>query len=501
MTVGELEETYQRLRDQLLSGDLSEEGFRATVDLLQFEDELGNRWRIGWHTGKWYRFNQGQWIQGIPVEGAGQGARGDASAVSSAASRIRRRIPRTPCLVVALAGLLLAASLLLVFGWNADWWQTEPEGTADASKATQVEEVTAAPSAAATGTPTASPRPSHAPSRTATPRPTRTPRPRPPTSTPAQSSTSTPSADVPATRSATSTAQAQPSATPSLSGEIYFPVYDPNPERRTFDIWVVDLGSDEREILAKQASQPALSPSGERLVYRSWDVNSRGIYVRELADGHIWAWIPFHEAERASWSPDSESVVFSSQQEPDRDWRLYRTLGMQLLRVERDGGDIFGRVPNWSADGRIIYWECLMGGCGLHAIRPDGTGLERLTDSEHDTAPAVSPDGNLVSFMSNREGNWEIYVVGTDQTGPNLDEPRRLTTSEGRDGLPAWSPDGRWIAFVSDRGGVWAIWAVRPDGSGERKLLALGGSLEGEVADVPPTEQHGWMWEGIAWVE
>jgi hypothetical protein len=42
---------------------------------------------------------------------------------------------------------------------------------------------------------------------------------------------------------------------------------------------------------------------------------------------------------------------------------------------------------------------------------------------------------------------------------------------------------------------------MQPDGSGDHKLFDLGGPLMGEVANVPPAEQHGWTWETIAWGE
>ena len=169
-----------------------------------------------------------------------------------------------------------------------------------------------------------------------------------------------------------------------MSGQIYFPVFDPGSDRRTYDIYVFDLSSGEREIMLGQASQPALSPNGGRLAYRSWDIDSRGIRVRELSDENTWAWIGYHEAEHPSWSPDNLNLVFSSQQEADRDWRLYRTWGLLTERVERHGGDIYGRVPTWSIDGRVIYWECPLGDCGLHAILPDGTTLKFWTDEELD---------------------------------------------------------------------------------------------------------------------
>jgi TolB protein len=294
----------------------------------------------------------------------------------------------------------------------------------------------------------------------------------------------------------------KPTATAAsgLSGRIYFPVYDSNPDRRTFDIHVMRLDSGERDILIGQASQPGLSPNGERLAFRSWDISQRGILVRELTDGNTWTWISFHEAAHPSWSPNSQAITFSSQQELDRRWRLYRTWGLESDRVRREGGDIFGRVPTWSADGRIVYWECPIDKCGLYAIGADGTNLTRLTGREHDMAPATSPDGSQLAFMSNLNGNWEIYTTTTHPPGAQqVQEPTRLTKNGARDGLPTWSPDGRWLAFVSDRDGAWAVYVMRADGSGQQKLFDLDGSLEGEIANVPPTEQPGWTWETLSW--
>ena len=67
--------------------------------------------------------------------------------------------------------------------------------------------------------------------------------------------------------------------------------------------------------------------------------------------------------------------------------------------------------------------------------------------------------------MSQREENWDIYIINIDGSGL-----QRLTNDPANDGLPTWSPDGRSIAFVSDRGGAWAIWVMNADGTGQTAL-------------------------------
>jgi TolB protein len=105
-----------------------------------------------------------------------------------------------------------------------------------------------------------------------------------------------------------------------------------------------------------------------------------------------------------------------------------------------------------------------------------------LTEHPEDTAPAVY--GSQIAFMSNREGTWEIYIMGIDGTGV-----RRLTNNAANDGLPTWSPDGKTLAFVSNQGGPWAVWAMSPNGSNRRKLFDIGG--EGLRSD--------WQLERISW--
>ena len=487
MTIKELEEAYQQLHERMLRGELDEASFKAEVERLRFEDEQGQQWKLGWYTGKWYRYDEGQWVQDqprrspLPSQAKPKPERGDA-----AEERPSRR-SATGWLVPALIALVVLAVIVLVIGWNVERWFSTAEPTSALAAAT-----------ATTLLPTDTPRPTATPTPTEpAPSPSPTEVPPQPTATATEAPTATPSPT--ATPAPTEGAPA-PTSAPALSGRIYFPVYDP--ERKTFDIYAQRLDTGARELVVEQASQPALSPDGERLAFRSWAGDHRAIQVLELGEGRTWTWINFAEAARPNWSPDSKNIVFPSQQEPDRQWRIYRSLGIEFDRIRRHGGDILGRVPTWLDDGRIVYWECPQNECGLYAMQNDGTNPTRLTTYENDMAPAgppdsQQPDSQQIAFMSNRDGNWEIYTASTHPTGDLT--AQRLTRNPARDGLPTWSPDGKWLAFVTDRDGSWAVWAMRPDGSGQQKLFDLGGPLEGKIDRVKADEQAGWTWETLAW--
>jgi len=101
----------------------------------------------------------------------------------------------------------------------------------------------------------------------------------------------------------------------------------------------------------------------------------------------------------------------------------------------------------------------------------NGSAAERLTDNAaRDQFPRFSPDGQWVAFSSNREGNYDVFVVPSAGG-----EPRQLTFHSANDEVVGWTPDGKKIVFSSARGNgvfpsVATLWEVPVEGGIERPV-------------------------------
>jgi len=170
------------------------------------------------------------------------------------------------------------------------------------------------------------------------------------------------------------------------------------------------------------------------------------------------------------WSPDGNTIVYTSYREAHRPALYVLTRGIQSPgRVFRNlvpGAQQFRGVFDPSG-GKLAVVISVDGNSDIWLVNRDGAGGRRLTNERSlEVSPSFSPDGRRMAFVSDRVGSPQLYVLDLDSGNV-----RRLTFNGGYNTAPAWSPDGKWIAYESRVGGGFDLWLIDPEGTTNLPLV------------------------------
>ncbi|MBU8895726.1 tolB protein precursor protein [Corallococcus sp. M34] len=293
------------------------------------------------------------------------------------------------------------------------------------------------------------------------------------------------------------------------------------------DVWLVTPTGDERQLTRGPEDEypgPA-SPNGRALlVISSTELQGQSFQQLRLVPLDGGPEVPLHlprtRSRNASWSPDGAWLVAESDAKGFSDVvRLSPRAGMPELPLTQVAQGCF--EPAVSPSGAEVAFACSSeeGDPEIYVAHADGTSPRRITTFyREDRTPQWSPDGQWLSFVSNREQRERVYRVRADGSelralsgeafagdereaawspdGQRLvyvsrlpegksriwvvpaagGAPQALTDGTHRDDMPAWSPDGKYLVFVSERDAEVDLYLMRADGTGQTRLTTAKGA-------------------------
>ena len=176
-----------------------------------------------------------------------------------------------------------------------------------------------------------------------------------------------------------------------------------------------------------------------------------------------------------------QGIVFGDGPGEETDLFVVRPDGTGLRRLTHDGGSGAAR---WSPDGtKIVFarYDERTQTSDLFVMDADGSEITRLSDTPElsESSSSWSPDGSRIAFEAHPAGARpsQIYVMNAD--GGNV---VRLSYTAGDAASPDWSPDGSQLVFhlspppSPDGPAGSAIWVMDADGGNARRIVGDGAS-------------------------
>jgi Tol biopolymer transport system component len=184
-------------------------------------------------------------------------------------------------------------------------------------------------------------------------------------------------------------------------------------------------------------------------------------------------------------SPDGTKIAFARYiSHGVSDLYVCEIDGQQLRKITFDGRSIQGL--SWAANGKALYYSGWRQGRQIiwKVAAARGSVPEALADSGGAAALSIGPQTGMLAHTVVAE-NWNIWRISLAEPKAT---PSRFIASSGRNHGPSFSPDGKLLAFISDRDGDWRIWLASADGANQRAVSQFDGNFLGSITWSPDSK-------------
>jgi Tol biopolymer transport system component len=253
---------------------------------------------------------------------------------------------------------------------------------------------------------------------------------------------------------------------------------------------LVDRSGRAEALLSQHGEfgDPSISPDGRRVALR----RGRDIWLLDRSQGALTRLSFESYASRPTWSPDGRQISYVRQVGTHLALRLQAADGSTPAESLLDLPNLEIWEGLFTRDGRSLIVRTV-GGRGSRDVwlapRDSGAPVHLLGSPADEVAPAISPDGRWMAYVSNESGRAEVYV----RSFPGMGGRYQVSVDGGTE--PAWSPRGDELFY---RNGPALIAAQVQTGSGvevvRRSTLlsepAYVTDLTHRVYDVMPDGRH-----------
>lgn len=248
------------------------------------------------------------------------------------------------------------------------------------------------------------------------------------------------------------TTDGQPKSNPKLSpngSKLVYAVQDMKEGNEfSWSIYAFDMENRAAFPVTDEAGtdQPAWLPNNDEIVYLNFGIAQKPLLaIRSISgggEGYIGNMIPIGDYPQYPDVDSAGRLIVLQTRLQNKEY---------IFSINIDGSNMKklteGSQPNWNSDGTEVLYTRTINSYSQLMIWTYTNRTTLLTDGKcNNLFPSYSPDGQWISFISDRDGGYQLYLMKVDGN-----EVTQLTRGEAEIYYCNWGADG-WIYFVSDSG-------------------------------------------------
>ncbi len=252
-----------------------------------------------------------------------------------------------------------------------------------------------------------------------------------------------------------------------------------------YDIWQLTVADGKLTQITTDSGNdfnPTFSPDGSQISYVSDRTDAPGVYVISQGQAEKLVAAPKAKVAGPNWQPDGKILFYNTLTKSQSGLEVVVLADGKMTSLTEAAEDVFPFRVSWlSAEEYLYTADGLLKRRKMGSTTAQTIPFQALISLARNAykrkkydfdsgkpqsvqgikGPVISPDGKQIAFAA--LGDLWVLTEGNKT-------PKALTNGPAMDVEPNWSPDGTKLVYMSDRNGNMDVW-IRDLKTGQDKLL------------------------------